>query len=103
MQLILDRMLKRAITEKAAEDESESAAMNTPPISLLDIMQFDTIMAGYVGIKLFKKYKKRSKNDRMQQKHRFFVRVLEGMKADQQPGEPDSPAEYSKLWSEHPH
>ena len=101
MQLILDRMLKRAITEKAAEDERESAAMhmNTPPISFID-MNAIRYMAGYVGIKLLKKYKKRSKNDRVQQKRRFFVRVLEGMRADQQPGEPDSPAEYSKLWSE---
>lgn len=57
-------------------------------------------MAGYVAVKLLKRYRKKSKNSRIQIKRRLFVGVLKGMRADEQPGQPDSPLEYTKLWSQ---
>ena len=57
-------------------------------------------MAGYVAVKLLKKFRKRSKNAAIQLKRRLFVKTLESMKAFEQPGEPDSLTEYTSLWIE---
>ncbi len=57
-------------------------------------------MAGYVAVSLLKKARKTSKNPALQIKRRLFVRVLQSMKAVQQPGEPDTLFEYSSHWCE---
>ena len=57
-------------------------------------------MAGYVAVSLLKKYRKPSKNPRLQAKRDMFVHVLMGMKAADQGGEPDSILEYTKAWLE---
>lgn len=57
-------------------------------------------MAGYVAVNLLKKSKKGTKNPAFKLKRRLFVKVLEKMKATQQPTEPDTLLEYTTHWSE---
>ena len=57
-------------------------------------------MAGSVAVNLLKKYRKTSKNLKLQEKRSMFVNVLTQMKATDQPGEPTTVYEYTKLWSE---
>ena len=57
-------------------------------------------MAGFVAVHLLRKYKKPTKNAQLKKKRSMFIRVLTGMRAVDQPGEPDSIVEYSNLWSE---
>ena len=57
-------------------------------------------MSGYVAVKLLKKYKRHSKHPVLQLKRRLYVKILESMKAEEQPGKPDSVSEYTTLWME---
>ena len=57
-------------------------------------------MAGFVAVKLLKKFKKSTKSAELRTKNKLFIRILQNMKAIEQPGEPDSLTEYSSLWSE---
>lgn len=57
-------------------------------------------MAGYVAIKLLKKYKKPTKHPQLKIKHQFFVQVLRGMQADDLLGDVDTLSDYTHLWSE---
>lgn len=57
-------------------------------------------MAGYVSVKLLKKYRRRSKNPTVALKYKLFCQVLKRMKATEQPGEPDSVLAYSTIWQE---
>ena len=41
-------------------------------------------MSGYVAVKLLKKYRKGSANTKTKRKWKYFVRVLEEMKSDEQ-------------------
>ena len=68
------------LTNKAnAMQHLETAAMSTP----LTIQERSAIryMAGYVAIKLLKRYRKPSTHPELQRKHDLFVRVLKGMRA----------------------
>jgi hypothetical protein len=56
-------------------------------------------MAGYIAVKLLKKYKRKARDLRLQLKRHLFVSVLRRMKADNQPGQPDSPLEYTEQWT----
>lgn len=96
LQLILDRMLKRLIEAEAGQTRSESIAR---PLTETEINAI-RYMAGYVAVSLLKKARKTSKNPALQIKRRLFVRVLQSMKAVQQPGEPDTLFEYSSHWCE---
>ena len=59
-------------------------------------------MAGYVAIKLLKKYQKLTKHEELKIKHQFFVKVLRQMQATDQPtaGDVDTLSDYTRLWSE---
>ena len=57
-------------------------------------------MSGYVAASLLKKYKKPAKHPQLKVKRTLFVNVLTRMKAVDQPGEPASLLDYTKLWSE---
>ena len=57
-------------------------------------------MAGYVSIKLLKKYQKPTKHEELKIKHQFFVKVLRQMQATDQPGDVDTLSDYTRLWSE---
>ena len=101
LQLIFDRMLKGLISSKAEACTAPptTAASGGRPI---DMMESNTIryMAGYIAVKLLKKFKKKAKHPGLQMKRRLFVGVLQGMKADNQPGQPDSPLEYTEQWTQ---
>ena len=56
-------------------------------------------MSRYVAVSLLKKYRKPTKHPQLKVKWALFVRVLTEMKAVDQPGEPESVLDYTKLWS----
>ncbi len=103
MQILLDRILKRLIKSKAQKklDGLSSALANvqTQPLTMLESNAI-RYMAGYVAVSLLRRYRKPSKNIKLQEKRSFFVKVLSRMKCTNQPGEPTTTYEYSKLWSE---
>lgn len=100
LQIILDRVMKKIIANKAHSINGPSS--KTVCIRPMTVYESNAIryMAGYVAIKLLKKYRKGSKNTAVNFKHKLFVKTLERMKALEQPGEPESPSEYSTLWME---
>ncbi len=103
MQLLLDRILKQLIKSKADKKlyglSSTQANVQTQPLTTLESNAV-RYMAGYVAVSLLKKYRKPSKNIKVQEKRSLFVKVLSQMKCTNQPGEPTTAYEYSKLWSE---
>lgn len=101
LQVILNRIVKKMISNQAASMLT-SGASKEQAIKPLTFSEVNTVryMAGYVVIKLLKRYRKGSKIQNVAKKHKLFVRVLERMKAVEQPGEPDSISEYSTLWQE---
>ncbi len=103
MQLRLDRILKQLIKSKADKKlyglSSTQANVQTQPLTTLESNAV-RYMVGYVAVSLLKKYRKPSKNINVQEKRSLFVKVLSQMKCTNQPGEPTTAYEYSKLWSE---
>lgn len=98
LQLIVDRLLKKLIKNKA--DMVTVPESHSPrPLTSLECNAV-RYMAGYVAITLLKRYRKPSKNQLLKEKRKLFVKVLSTMRAEDQPGEPQSPLEYSRLWSE---
>ena len=57
-------------------------------------------MSSYVAVSLLKKYRRPTKHPQFKVKWELFIHVLTGMKAVNQPGEPESVLDYTKLWSE---
>lgn len=99
LQVILDRMLKKIIANKSM------AAAATKPDSAIKALSYSEsnairYMAGYVAVKLLRRYRKASRNAAVVRKRELFVKVLQNMRAVEQPGEPDSVSEYSTLWLE---
>lgn len=97
-QLILDRMLKAEVRKRVEGQECAAKCCVRP----LTLIERNTVryMAGYVAFKLIKKFTKIAKNSRVQTKRNLFVHVLKGMKADNQPGEPETLLDYTKVWTE---
>ena len=99
LQLLLDRLLKKIIHNQA---ETTRKKQLDKPMRKLTSRESNTVryMAGFVAVKLLKRFKKPSKNSDVNHKHELFVRVLKSMRASGQPGEPESVLDYSTLWSE---
>lgn len=58
-------------------------------------------MAGYVAVSLLKRYNKPTKHVQLKIKRNYFVQVLKGMKATDQPEMVgDSVVDYSRVWSD---
>lgn len=59
-------------------------------------------MAGYVAVKLLRQYRQGTKklDASLATKYKIFTQILERMKADNQPGDPDSVNSYATLWSD---
>ena len=57
-------------------------------------------MAGYVAIKLLKRYRKPSNHPQVHLKRQLFERVLKKMSAADQPDPVESVVDYTRLWSE---
>ena len=102
LQLLMDRVLKRLIENKAKATRQHTESSTAGSVRPLTTLESNGLryMAGYVAVSLLKKYRKPSKHPQVQLKRTLFVRVLIGMRAVDQPGEPDSPLDYSKVWSE---
>ena len=99
LQLILDRLLRNTIQNQAAQPGNVSTAAVARPLDKLEINAI-RYMAGYIAVKLLKKYRKKAKHPRLQQKRRLFVAVLKHMRADNQPGLTGSTlVDYTEQWS----
>ena len=100
LQLIIDRLLKKAVQKEKELKESRSAAAQ--PVTQLSMLESNAIryMAGFVSVKLLKGCMKVAKHPLLRLKRELFANVLRKMRADGQPGEPDTVDEYSSLWSE---
>jgi hypothetical protein len=102
-QLILDRIIKKLINN-SAEAIQQSEASRGGSSRPMDRIETNTIrymagLPGYIAVKLLKKYKRKARDLRLQLKRHLFVSVLRRMKADNQPGQPDSPLEYTEQWT----
>ena len=99
-QLVIDRMLKAVARMKVQERENEQVCASSAKSLTITESNAVRYMAGYVAVKLLKKYRKIAKHPKVQFKRSLFVRVLKGMKSENLPWQPDTPLEYTKAWSE---
>ena len=102
MQLLLDRLLKKLLHNKADAKKQSTASSQANSVRPLTAMESNAVryMSGYVAVSLLKKYSKPTKHPQLKVKRALFVRVLTEMKAVDQPGEPESVLDYTKLWSD---
>ena len=99
LQLVVDRLLKKLISMRN-DDQSQRAGKAN--LSTLTLREQNVVyyMSGYIPVKLIKRFKKRSTNKLVQQKQQVFLRVLRRMKADNQPGNIDTPDDYTRVWAD---
>lgn len=98
LQVIMDRILKQILKNRAEAARPKQSTLDlSRPLTLCESNAI-RYMAGYVAVKLLKKYQRKSKNHLVVMKYKFFTKVLCGMKASEQPGQPDSLIAYSTLW-----
>ena len=101
LQVLLDRMLKHIMAKQAMAATAVDCAKEVSPLTFCESNAV-RYMAGYVAVKLLRKYRRGSRNATLNIKYRLFVNTLQRMKAAQQPaGDPDSPLNYSTLWLEY--
>ena len=96
--LVLDRILKQILADQAHRVRRTQVTT----VTKLTPMESNAVryMAGYVALKLLKQFKKPTQNPRIEEKRELFVKVLQSMKAENQPGEPESVLDYTTLWAE---
>lgn len=101
LQLLLDRMLKMLIQNKAkGHCHSSSSSGSDRPLTAIESNAV-RYMAGYVAVSLLKKYNKPTRHAQLKMKRNYFVRVLKGMKATGQPEViVDSVLDYTHVWSD---
>ena len=100
LQLLIDRTMKMLLLNKAkTEKSSETATRNVRPLTCLE-QNAVRYMAGYVALKLLKKYRKETTHPELKKKYGFFVPILLKMKAPDLPGTVDTVHDYTRLWSE---
>ena len=98
LQLVMDRILKKMLTNKVnVLEHPEAVAMTQLTMQERSAIRY---MAGYVAIKLLKRYSKPSAHPQLQRKHSLFVRVLKGMRATHQPDAVTTLSDYTCLWME---
>ena len=102
LQLLFDRLLKKLLHNKANARKQTCTTSSATTINPLTAMEGNAIryMSGCVAVNLLKKYRRPTKQPLVKEKRELFVHVLDGMRAVDQPGEPESVLEYTKLWSE---
>jgi len=99
LQLLVDRVFKKMLKNKAdAVEQLENTASDVAPLTVREKSAI-RYMAGYVGVKLLKRYEKPSTNPQVQLKCTLFVRVLKGMSAADQPTTVESLSDYTRLWT----
>ena len=99
LQLLLDRGMKKLIKNSAELLKHHQGPERNMSLTIYESNAV-RYMSGYVAVKLLKKYRRSPKNPKIVAKHKLFVDTLEKMKACEQPGNPNSVAEYSTLWLE---
>ena len=97
LQLVIDRLLKQLINQQAKVTTQKSFTSNQLTVREQNAIRY---MAGYIAIKLQKRYKCHSSNPTLQKKHKIFVAVLTKMTADNQPPGVETLDDYTRLWSE---
>ena len=102
LQLLFDRLLKKLLHNKAVAKKQGTPGIQDDPVRPLTAMESNAVryMSGFVAVSLLKKYRKPTKQPQLKVKRALFVRVLSRMKAIDQPGEPDSVFDYTRLWSD---
>ena len=100
LQIILDRLLKQMLKIKA--DTVRPYIATKESVNPLTLFEKNAVryMAGYIAVKLMKKFRKYCKNPTLRSKHELFLCILKKMKAKDQPGEPESVLDYTTLWLE---
>ena len=96
-QLVIDRLLKFMVGMK---NKKQQPSMSDIHLSLREenVVYY---MSGFVAFKLTKKYQQSISDPELKAKRKYFIWVLGGMKAEQQPPCDDTVEEYSRAWSEH--
>ena len=97
LQLLLDRMLTTMLHNRA-KVKRQSIQVSAESLSAMEKNAIN-YMAGYVAVNLLKRFKKPTKNPLLKEKWGLFVKVLTSMRAQEQPGDPESVTEYTTLWS----
>ena len=100
MQLMMDRVLKKMIEKRA--NAMEHLCTHRNALAPLTMRERSAIryMAGFVAIKLLKRYREPSKHEQVKFKRQLFVQVLKRMSAADQSDTVDSVDDYTRLWSE---
>lgn len=98
LQLLFDRCMKLFIAE--LKSSSSASSQHPKAVAGLSVREKNAIryMAGYVMIKLKKKFQRKSKKQRA--KHQLFVRILKQMKAPDVSDDVSSLNDYTRLWTE---
>ena len=99
LQLLMDRILKKLLENQAKAVKKYESSEPVRPLTSLESNAV-RYMAGYVAIKLLKRYQKPTKHPDLKIKHQLFVKVLREMQAANQPGDVDTLSDYTCLWSE---
>ena len=83
LQLLMDMVLKKMLKNKADPIEQPCSSQVIP----LNTREKSAIryMAGYVAIQLLKRYEKPLTHPQVNEKRKFFIRVLKGISAAGQP------------------
>ena len=94
--------MKKLLHNKAAAKKLSTAGTPDDSVRPLTAMESNAIryMSGYVAVSLLRKCRKPTKQPHLKMKWALFEHVLMEMKAVDQPGEPESVLEYTKLWSD---
>ena len=102
VQLLFDRLLKKLLHNKADAKKQSTARSQPNSVRPLTAMESNAVryMSGYVAVSLLKKYRKPTKQPQLKVKRALFIGVLTRMKAVDQPGEPESVLDYTRLWSD---
>jgi hypothetical protein len=95
----MDRLLKKLLENQAKAAKKYEISESVRPLTSLESNAV-RYMAGYVAIKLLKKYQKPTKHPDLTVKHQVFVKVLREMQAANQPEDVHTLSDYTRLWSE---
>ena len=98
LQLLLDRLFKHLINILAIDCKP---IVHPDQEITLTLREQNAVryMAGYVAVKLKRKFWKKTKNPEIEKKRNMFVQILTSMEADHQEENVDSIEDYSTMWT----
>lgn len=98
LQLLMDRVLNK-IKKRANATDHFWTHSNDSPLTMWEKSAI-WYLAGYVAMKLLKRYRNPSKPEQVQFKCKLFVWVLKRMSTADHPDTFESLEDYTRLWSE---